>query len=94
VVVADLWAQVPDPGLARRPTLLHAQIGDGVVHVDGTAEPVCVGEDVGGVTQQQMFPQTRRDLIAIDRDMAGGQIDHRLQADAAVVPEQHVQPTQ
>jgi hypothetical protein len=65
-----------------------------VINIDRTAHRVGVGKHIRRVTQQQMFPQTRRDLIAIDRDMAGGQIDHRLQTDAAAVTQQHAQPTQ
>jgi hypothetical protein len=65
-----------------------------VINIDPTAHRIRVGKHISRITQQQMFPQTRRDLIAIDRDMAGGQIDHRLQTDAAAVTQQHVQPTQ
>jgi hypothetical protein len=66
-----------------------------VINIDRTAHRVGVGKHIRRVMQQQqMFPQTGRDLIGIDRDMSGGQIDHRLQTDAAAVTQQRVQPAQ
>jgi hypothetical protein len=94
MMVAGVGSEVSDPGLARRPTLVGAQIGNGVVHIDRAAHRVGVGKHIGVVPQLELFAETGGDFIAIDRDMAGGQIDYRLQADPAVVSEQQLQPAQ
>jgi hypothetical protein len=72
VVVADVGSEVAEPGLAGRPAVVEIDIGDGVVDVDAAADRVGVGEDVGGVAQQQLFAEARRDLIAIQGHVAGG----------------------
>ena len=60
MVTADVGAEVAEPGLAGRPTLVWAQVGNRVVHVDGSADRGGVGEYVGGIAQQQLFAQPIR----------------------------------
>ena len=72
VMPAYARSEVADSGLAGRPTLRNTRIGDGVIHVDGTAHDIGVGEDVGGVAQQELFAQAGWDLVAVDRDVSGG----------------------
>ena len=85
-----MGSEVPDPGLARRPTLFGIQIRDGVVDIDRAAYRGGVGEDIGWIAQQDLFAEAGRDLVGIDRYMAGGEVDDRFHTDAAVVAEDHV----
>ena len=94
VVAAHVGSEVADSGLARRPTLVQAQIGEGVIHIHTAVHPGGVGKHIGWVPQLQLFAKPYRDLIAVHRHVPGGQINHRLQADCAVVAEQVVEPTQ
>jgi hypothetical protein len=72
VVVADVRSEVPDSGLARRATLIEADIGAGVVDVDGAAHRVGVGEYIGRIAQQDVFPEAGRDFVAVEWNVAGG----------------------
>src|SRR5215218_6898548 len=89
-----LRAEVAEPGLTGRPTFGWAQVGNRMVHIDAAADRGSVGEHIGGVAQQQLFPQSRGDLIGIDWGVPGGQVDHRFQADVAPLTEQQPQPAE
>ena len=82
------------PGLAGRPAVVWAEVGNGVVHVDRSAEGGGVGEHVGGVAQQQLFAEAGWDFVGVDGGVSGGQVDHRFQADLAVPAEQRAQLAQ
>ena len=90
VVVAGVGSEVADAGLAGRAALVGAEVGNGVVNVDQPAYCGGVGEDVGGVAEVELFAEPGRDFIAVDRGVAGGEVDHGFQADGAVVAEQGV----
>ena len=72
VMVADMWSEVSDPGLAERPTLVGAEVGDGVVKVDAAADCGGVGEHVGRVAELELFAEPRGDFVAVDRGVSGG----------------------
>jgi hypothetical protein len=71
VVVADVGSEVPDPGLAGRPAFVGAQVGNGVVDSDRAADRRGLGEDVGGVAQQDLFAEAGGDFVCVDRCVAG-----------------------
>ena len=54
-----------------------------MVNVDAAAHCGGVGKHIGGVAELELFAQPGRDFVAVDRDVSGGQVDHRFQADAA-----------
>jgi hypothetical protein len=72
VVVAGVGSEVPDPGLAGRPTFVGAQVGDGVIDIDRAADCGGVGKYVGGVAQLELFPKPGRNFVAVHRGVAGG----------------------
>ena len=76
------------PGLAGRPAFVRAEIGDGVIDVDGSADRGGVGKHIGRVAQQQLLTEAGRDLIAIHWGVSGGQVDDRFQIDGAALAEQ------
>jgi hypothetical protein len=88
VVAADEWSEVAEPGLARRPAFVRAQVGNRVVHIDRSADRGGVREHISGITQQQLLAQASRDLIGIGRGMPGRQVNNRFQIDRAEVAEQ------
>jgi len=47
-----------------------------------------LAEHVGGVAELQLLAEPGGDFVAVDRGVSGGQVDHRLQVDPAVVAEQ------
>jgi hypothetical protein len=57
VVPAYVGAEVAEPGLAGRAAAVGAQVGNGVIEVDGSADGGGVGEHVGGVAQLQLFAE-------------------------------------
>ena len=93
-MAAHEGAEVADPGLARRPAPVRAEVGNGVIDIDGTAHSGGVWEYISRVTQQELFTQSCRDFVAIDWDVTGRQIDHRFHVDRAALPEQHLQSAQ
>ena len=82
-----MGSEVPDPGLTGRPTLVGAQVGDGVIDIDRAADCGGVGEDIGGIAQQDLFAEAGGDFVCVDRGVAGSEVDHRFHADAAVITE-------
>jgi hypothetical protein len=94
VVPADVGAEVAEPGLAGRAAAVGAQVGDGVVHVDGSVDGGGVGEDVGGVAQLQLFAEAGGDFVGIDWGVPGWQVDDRFQMDGAVLAEQQAEPAE
>ena len=86
VVAADVGAEVAEPGLAGRAAFVWAQVGDGVVEVDGAADGGGVGEHIGRVAQLQLFAEAGRDLVGIDWGVPGWQVDDRFQMDGAPPP--------
>jgi hypothetical protein len=89
VVAPYVGSEAPDPGLTgwRQPAFVGAQIRDGVVDIGGAADGRGVGKHVGGVAQQDLFAEAGRDFVAVDRGVAGSEVDHRFHADAAVIAE-------
>ena len=77
-MAAQEGSEVADPGLARRPAPVRAEVWNGVIDIDGTAHSGGVWEYISRVTQQELFTQSCRDFVAIDRDVTGRQIDHRF----------------
>jgi hypothetical protein len=71
VVVAGVGSEIRDPGLAGRSTLVGAEVGDGVIHIDQPAHRGGVGEHIGGVAELQLLAEPGRDLVAVDRGVAG-----------------------
>ena len=63
-----------------------------MVDVGGAADRGGVGEDVGGVAQQDLFAEAGGDFVAVDRGVAGSEVDQWFHADAAVITEQEAQP--
>jgi len=47
-----------------------------------------LAEHVGGVAELQLLAEPGGDFVAVDRGVSGGQVDHRLHADHAVLSEQ------
>ncbi len=90
VVAADVGSEVADSGLAGRAALVGPEVGDGVVKVDAAAHRGGIVKHIGGVAELELFAKPGGDFVAVDRDVSGGQIDHRFQADAARAAEQHV----
>ena len=88
MVAAGVGSEVADSGLAGRPAVVGVEVGDGVIQVDSAADGGGVGKHISGVAQLELFPQRCWDLVGIDGEVSGGQIDHRLQVDAAAVAEQ------
>ena len=64
--------EVAEPGLARRPSVVHGHIPFGVIKIHVLAETGPEGEDVGDLAGSDRGPQPRRDLIAVDRGDLGG----------------------
>jgi hypothetical protein len=94
VVVAGVGSEVADSGLAGRPAFVGAQVGDGVIDIDGAADCGGVGEDVGGIAQQDLFAEAGWDFVCVDGGVAGSEVDHRFHTDAAMVADDQVQLAQ
>jgi len=88
VVPSCVGSEVADSGLAGRSAVVGVEVGDGVVDVDSAGDGCGVGEDVGGVAEQNLFTQAGRDFVGVDGGVAGWEVDDGLQADGAVIPEQ------
>jgi hypothetical protein len=65
-----------------------------VVDIDRAADRGGVGEDVGGIAQQDLFAEAGGDFVAVHRCVASWQIDHRFRADGAAIAEWGVEPVQ
>jgi hypothetical protein len=72
VVVAGVGSEVADAGLAGWSALVGAEVGNGVIKLDQPAHCGGVGEHVGGVAELELFAEPGRDLVAVDRGVAGG----------------------
>ena len=94
VVAADVGAEVPEPGLAGRPAAVRAQIRDGVINVDGSADRGGVGKHISRVAQLELFAEAGRDFVGVDWGVPGGQVDDRFQVDRTVVAEQQPEPVE
>src|SRR3954452_21689239 len=88
VMEAHVRSEVADPGLARRPTLVRIEVGDGVININPPAHRGGVRKHIGRIAQQYLFAERSGDLVAVDRYVPRRQIDQRLQADAATLTEQ------
>jgi hypothetical protein len=52
-----MGSEVADPGLAGRPTLIGAEVGDGVIKIDAAAHTGGKRKHVGRVAQLQLFAE-------------------------------------
>ena len=77
---SDHRAEVAQPGLTRRPAVVHRDIPLGVVEIHVWAETGAEGEDVGDLAGSDRGPESLRHLIAVDRRHLG-RIQHRLDPD-------------
>ena len=78
----------------RAVRLGRVEVGDDVIKVSPAAHRGGVGEHISGISELELFAEPGGDLVAVDRSMPSGQIDHRFQADGALVAEQGTLPTQ
>ena len=82
VVPAYVGSQVADPGLARRPASIGAEIRNGVINIDVAADPGGIRKYVGGITQLELLAEPGRDRrLHLVRLAPGGE-----RRDLAVLP--------
>jgi hypothetical protein len=81
VVAADVWSEVAEPGLAGRPAAVRAQIRDGVINVDGSADSGGVGKHISRVAQLELFAEAGGDFVGVDWGVSGWQVDDWFQVD-------------
>src|SRR4029450_7457695 len=94
MVAPDIRSEVADPCLSRWTTPVGALVRDGVINIDAAADCGGIGEYIRWIAKLELFAETGRNLVAVDRAVSGGEVDHRSQVDCAAVAQQESQPAE